>query len=281
MPDSLPAHRDPEESSGESGREARIEELLLAGLDQYFSGHHEQAITIWTRVEFLERGHPRARACIERARRALAEGQRDAEESIARGGAACDDGDFPTARVWLDRALARGGATDAALVLEHRLHRLDAGAQGTGPLRLALDVQPAPAARAEAWMWVRTGAAACALAAGILGASIPVTSWLAARPVPVATPRALVGETLPIVRPSMLVVDRARRLAQDGRRTEALRLLDTVDLADPLRPSADRLRTAVQHALLAAVDTPSAESAATARSETTAQAQAGGGSARR
>ena len=42
--------------------ESRIEELLLAGLDHYFSGQHELAISVWTRVQFLDRSHARARA---------------------------------------------------------------------------------------------------------------------------------------------------------------------------------------------------------------------------
>jgi hypothetical protein len=63
-------------------REARIEQLLLSGLDHYFAGQYEQAINIWTRVAFLERGHGRARAYIERARSALAERQRESEELL-------------------------------------------------------------------------------------------------------------------------------------------------------------------------------------------------------
>ena len=38
-------------------RDARIEELLLVGLDHYFAGRHELAINIWTRVLFLDRSH--------------------------------------------------------------------------------------------------------------------------------------------------------------------------------------------------------------------------------
>jgi hypothetical protein len=62
-----------------SDRLALIEQLLLAGLDHYFTGQYEQAIHVWTRVFFLDRGHARARAYIERARCALAERQREAE----------------------------------------------------------------------------------------------------------------------------------------------------------------------------------------------------------
>ena len=63
-------------------REALIEQLLLAGLDHYFDGSYEQAVNVWTRVAFLERGHGRARAYIERARGALAERQRESEELL-------------------------------------------------------------------------------------------------------------------------------------------------------------------------------------------------------
>ena len=60
MPD--PVRHDEDAAASDTGREAQIEELLLAGLDQYFSGQHELAINVWTRVLFLDRSHPRARA---------------------------------------------------------------------------------------------------------------------------------------------------------------------------------------------------------------------------
>ena len=63
--------------------ESRIEELLLAGLDHYFSGQHELAISVWTRVLFLDRSHARARAYIERARGAIAERQREGRRAAA------------------------------------------------------------------------------------------------------------------------------------------------------------------------------------------------------
>ena len=42
-------------------RDARVEQLLLQGLDYYFAGAYESAIHVWTRVLFLDRGHDRAR----------------------------------------------------------------------------------------------------------------------------------------------------------------------------------------------------------------------------
>ena len=71
--------------SSERDRDARVEELLLAGLDHYFAGQHELAISVWTRVLFLDRGHARARAYIERARSAIAERQREGEELLHTG----------------------------------------------------------------------------------------------------------------------------------------------------------------------------------------------------
>src|SRR5687768_18389076 len=91
MSDSLPASAGGQ--SADADRDARIEQLLLSGLDQYFAGEYEQAINIWTRVVFLERGHSRARAYIERARGALAERHRESEELHHRGIAAFNKGE--------------------------------------------------------------------------------------------------------------------------------------------------------------------------------------------
>src|SRR5262249_29755097 len=64
-------------------RDAKIEQLLLTGLDHYFAAQYQQAINVWTRALFLDRSHARARAYIERARSAMAERQREAEEKEA------------------------------------------------------------------------------------------------------------------------------------------------------------------------------------------------------
>src|SRR5688500_7637463 len=132
----------------DADREALIEKLLLAGLDHYFEGHYEQAVNVWTRVAFLERGHGRARAYIERARGALAERQRLAEELLERGIAAYDAGDLESARDLLTRAVADGGANETAHVFLQRLGRLqsptgDRGAATTGRNPLA-DAAAAP-----------------------------------------------------------------------------------------------------------------------------------------
>jgi hypothetical protein len=76
------------DAASDADRDARIEQLLLAGLDHYFAAHYELAINVWTRALFFDRSHARARAYIERARSALAEHQRESEELLQSGAAA-------------------------------------------------------------------------------------------------------------------------------------------------------------------------------------------------
>lgn len=239
-----------------SDRDARIEQLLLAGLDHYFARDYEQAINVWTRVAFIERGHGRARAYIERARSALAERQRESEELLHKGVAAYHAGELDTARALLTQAVDEGGPSDTALVFLQRLSRLDGLPHAAGaatPLIAAnvAAVPDRPSNRANVnWAW--TALASAALAAAILIGSRPIVSWIAEMPLggPAVPPRA--AEPLPIARPSDIIVDRARSLYSGGHLRDALHLLERIDLADPRRTEADRLRADVQRALLAA-----------------------------
>src|SRR5262245_32502581 len=86
-------------------RDAKIESLLLAGLDHYFTGDYGQAIDVWTRALFLDRTHPRARAYIERARSAMAEQQRESDELLHNGIAAFERGEIEAARQLLNAAV--------------------------------------------------------------------------------------------------------------------------------------------------------------------------------
>src|ERR1041385_232909 len=114
-------------------RDAKIEQLLLTGLDHYFAGRYEQAINVWTRALFLDRSHPRARAYIERARTALAEGQRESEELLQSGVAAFHRGEGDEARRLLLTALDRGAPSDEALAALGRLNRLEAAVPPAPP----------------------------------------------------------------------------------------------------------------------------------------------------
>jgi tetratricopeptide (TPR) repeat protein len=275
------ASADPGPSS-EADREALIERLLLAGLDHYFAGKYEQAVNIWTRVAFLERGHGRARAYIERARGALAERQRESEELLQTGVAAYQAGDLPAARELLNRAVAEGGANETALVFLQRLGRLDAAHLHTGtpdgtwawpgvtpprrdvPARTAAGSSSRRADRPEGrTSWLMTIVASVAVFAAILLAAQPIASRLSELPIEAPAAGAEGLEPLPVVRASEARLSRARELYANGRLRDALRLLDDVDLADPLRTDADRLKADVQRDLLATA--PPAPPAATER----------------
>src|SRR5215510_12578344 len=106
-------------------RDAKIEQLLLVGLDHYFAAEYEQAVNVWTRVLFLDRSHARARAYIERARSALAERQRQSEELLHDGVAAFQRGEGGEARRLLQAAIEGGAPPDEALAVLERLNRLE------------------------------------------------------------------------------------------------------------------------------------------------------------
>ena len=106
-----------------SDRDAKIEQLLLVGLDHYFAAHYEHAINVWTRALFLDRSHARARAYIERARSALAERQRESEELLQNGVAAFQRGDGDEARRLLQAAIDGGAPSEEALAVLDRLNR--------------------------------------------------------------------------------------------------------------------------------------------------------------
>lgn len=259
------------DGSAEADREALIERLLLAGLDHYFDGQYEQAVNVWTRVGFLERGHGRARAYIERARGALAERQRQSEELLDRGVDAYRDGDLTTARDLLTRAVA-GGGSETALVFLQRLGLAEAGLAAATPLpgdgagssrpvdRPSHRQAQSSAARSN---WMATIIVSAALAGAILLAAQPIASWLGDQAV-ADTGRggAKPSEPTPIIRAAELRLASARDLYQQGRLRDALRTLDGIDRGDPIRADADALTATIQSALLATTVPTSPEEAA-------------------
>ncbi len=131
-------------TDGDAERDAKIESLLLAGLDQYFAADYAQAIDVWTRALFLDRNHARARAYIERARSAMAEQQRESEELLHNGVAAFERGEIEAARQMLNAAVQRGGAHDVALAFLTRIDRIHAATSAPPtPKRRRRDCLPA------------------------------------------------------------------------------------------------------------------------------------------
>jgi hypothetical protein len=249
------APRDPTDDGEGGDRESRVEQLLLAGLDQYFAGRYEQAIDVWTRVAFLDRRNNRARAYIDRARGLVAERQREVEALVHEGVEAYHAGDLATARTLLTRAVDRGGHSDTAQLFLERLHRSEALPGAPPPPPRPTPHGDAPPTR-PLWSWLMTAAVSIALAAVILVAARPVASFVAELPIAMPSAAPAPAEPLPIARLSDRTLAQARGLHAQGRHAEALRVLDAVDVADPQRPVADALRSEIQRMVLAEIPTP-------------------------
>jgi tetratricopeptide (TPR) repeat protein len=249
------------EPRGDAERDAKIESLLLAGLDHYFSSGYTQAIDVWTRALFLDRNHARARAYIERARSALAEQQRESEELLHSGIAAFEAGQMEPARQLLNAAVQRGGAHDVALAFLTRIDRISAAAPATAVAPATVPAKrvtlPVRAPVRHPTLKIAAGVGAIVAAAAL---AYTLTSWDRLRAwmpglngaadtgaIPVAPPR----EVLIVTRSSELAMDRARALSASGRLHDALRALELVRPTDPLRGSADQLKETIQRELLA------------------------------
>jgi hypothetical protein len=254
----------PRRSEALSGADddARIEHLLVTGLDHYFAGEFEAAINLWTRVLFLDRNHDRARAYIDRARSAQAEQQRISEALVHEGLEAFDKGEVVRARALLRDALDQGASHDVALGVLGRIDRLDAGTKAAPPaapaarrrlprLSHASDANARHGTLARWWITaaaiVIVGAIAFVLVApNGLSEWFPVQSTTGA-PAAIVTPPA----PLPLPSPTEAYVAQARSLFANGKLRDALRALDRVPVADALKAEADSLRADIQRELLA------------------------------
>lgn len=260
----------PDETGEAAGldRDSRVEELLLTGLDHYFAGRHDLAINVWTRVLFLDRGHARARAYIERARGAIAERQREGDELIQTGAAALERGDIDGAQRLLSSAVERGVTSEEALTLLGRLERLISARHVTSTVEggtkdppdaprrvLTRALRPVREAGTRSRMvWVAAGVLFGLLAAAAVGVILWIRgdAWLSWTPAPSAAPSTVVSDPLPVPSASEVWLARGRNLSARGRLHEALAALEAIRPGDPLRSQADTCRAAIQRHLLAA-----------------------------
>ncbi|HUK37429.1 MAG TPA: hypothetical protein VLV86_26110, partial [Vicinamibacterales bacterium] len=239
---------EPISAASAAERDARIEQLLLAGLDHYFLGQYDRAINVWTRVLFFDRGHARARAYIERARRAQAECQRESEELLHTGTAAYRSGDVKEARRLLQAALESGAPLEIAFPMLERLNQLEPMPAVLSQARMARAVAvtiPESStfpSRRRVSPFVALGvavagmvcvAAVVAARTGwrtLIGGSTPETS---APAIPVAREVVLALPTR-----GEMALARARQLAAGGALHDALAALDLVRATDPQRSDA-------------------------------------------
>jgi tetratricopeptide (TPR) repeat protein len=267
MSDSLrPDRRPVPDAASEADRDAKVEQLLLVGLDHYFAAQYEQAINVWTRALFLDRNHARARAYIERARSALAERQRESEELLQSGVAAFERGEGSEARRLLEAALEGGAPSDEALAVLERLNRLEAPA--TDHNRVRSRREPLPAAAQPNQRSSRRGVAVASTLVVVVAVAIAVYAMVVADPadwranlgLPTASgsgsPPLAANADLPLPRRGEMALARARALAAAGHLADALVTLDMVRPTDSQRADADRLRSDIQRQLLALTSTP-------------------------
>jgi tetratricopeptide (TPR) repeat protein len=245
--------------------EARIEQLLVTGLDHYFAGEFDAAINLWTRVLFLDRTHDRARAYIDRARSAQAEQMRISEALVHEGLEAFDRGEVARARSLLSDALDQGGSHDVALGVLGRIDRLDAGQRSAAPvapisrertrIKQAIAEQPnIEQRRGHLALWLATAAGVVVVAAisFVLIMQGGLADWFPAQAT-TGTPVAatVTPAPLPVPSPTETYLVQGRALFTNGKLRDALRALDRVPAGDSLRPDADRLRGQIQNELLA------------------------------
>lgn len=268
-----PIRSDRHAQEADRDRDARIEELLVVGLDHYFSEQHELAINVWTRVLFIDRGHARARAYIERARSAVAERQRKGDELLHTGVAALDRGDAGAARELVASAVEHGASSDEAMALLARIERLETAAAATTrtfappspQIRRHGPLTPSAAAPARTRLkWIAGGVAAGA----IMGAAVValllqqgVVEWPVGLPSDALAGSALTS-ALPVPSPAELALTRAQNLHVRGRLHEALSALDAISYGDPVRARAEELKTIIQRQLLGRPDPATAEGTA-------------------
>lgn len=239
-------------------RDARIEELLLAGLDHYFANRHAEAIHVWTRVLFLDRSHARARAYIERARSAIAERQRESDELLQRGMAAFQEGRSEVARRLLTRAAERAGSQqEEALAVLGRIERLEAGRAGETPaperhrVRARAEGDEPGAERPLFWLALVVVFAVLATISVLVAArSGRAPAWLSLLPTQDRSAAGPPPMPLPTPQPGEVALVRARALFARGRLAEALQALDEVPRGDRESAAADALRGTIQQMLL-------------------------------
>jgi tetratricopeptide (TPR) repeat protein len=260
------------QTAPDADRDAKIEQLLLAGLDHYFAGQYDQAINVWTRALFIDRSHARARAYIERARTAVAERQRETDELLHSGLAAFERGEGVEARRLLQTAIGRGAPADEALAVLDRLDRLEhswtPGAEVVAPAHAGRRHVPArrPLVAERRTGRVLATVVCLALAAGVVftlyawrhpssrpfaaSGVLNVLAILDGADVPSAPGPEPPEAGLGLPRRGELALAKAQSLQAGGRLRDALTALDAVRLTDKERADADRLRAEIQQQLV-------------------------------
>ena len=114
-------------------------DLLRQGDDLYSRGLYYQAIHVWTRILFLDRGNPEARLRIDNAKGAVAELQRRLDAEIAEAKGLFDAGKIEGARVRVRSVLAADGSHGEAVQLAAAIEALDRRNEVPSPVSREVD----------------------------------------------------------------------------------------------------------------------------------------------
>ena len=281
MAEPIPAGTRPSEARPNAEDHAKIEQLLVTGLDHYFAGEFESAVNLWTRVLFLDRTHDRARAYIDRARSAQAEQHRESEGLVHQGLEAFERGEVARARALLSDALDHGAPDDIAMGVLGRIDRLDVGAgrvasapspssRRRAPRHQAPAALPGAQRRHGIGAWIGLVSVVMAIGGVALYYDAPVTItglWPVA---PIERPAAAIVTPAPLAipQPAETYLAQARSFFAAGKLRDALRMLERIPLGDSLQPDADRLRGDIQRELLAIAGAETLTNAATSPART-------------
>jgi hypothetical protein len=249
-----PRRADQDAAADAAGRDSQAEALLVDGLDRYFAGRYEEAIHLWTRVLFLDRAHARARAYIDRARTAIAERQRRADEMLQSSRELLERGDTTAARSLLSEAVAASGEDEHAAALRLQLERVERAS--TAPPGRAAPAAARPPV--DGWQWPRRSpvvttalvVVAITITLVIALASPLVREFVALGRSGAPLPAGPAAAPIPVLSSADVALVRARTLFARGRLAEALAALDRVGPDSPARAAADQLRIQIQHVLL-------------------------------
>jgi hypothetical protein len=264
-----PAQRNdgPATTVGGADRAAKIEQLLQFGLDRYVQGQFDRAVDVWTRVLFLDRTHAGARAHIRRARAAMAERLRESDALLHAGVDACERGEAVEARALLTKAIQRGGANDEVLAALERVERLGAVSTTASGDAVRLRgrarhsrrdvgrVAPRrPPRRSALWLLPLPLVVAAAVTAYIVGGwASSELGPMGARPRGASSVSLESVDSLPVPSVPELALRSAEALADEGRLTEALGVLDTVGRGAGVGQGLEALRGQLQRRLLEGV----------------------------
>lgn len=108
---------------------AKTAELRRQGEEFYSLGMFQEAIHVWTRILFLDRGNAEARQRIEAAKRAVAERHRELDSKAAEASRLLESGDVEGARSLLGSVLSVDSCHADAVALTAKLAAIERRAE--------------------------------------------------------------------------------------------------------------------------------------------------------